>query len=98
MCSDDERAQEIVNGKPYGHRPFELQTLDEASKFPGDTEAHQHVFQRARRGDQLCIKALAFLYQHSRPEYLAIVPAGLEGVGVMALVVDYPRLYRVDEA
>lgn len=62
----------LVHGKPYGHRPFELQRIDAMHRFRSDDEAHAHVFDQAHRGNPLALKALCFLRLHSPFEYAAI--------------------------
>jgi hypothetical protein len=65
---------EIVRGKAYGHRPFELQRVDEMQRFQNDDEAHSHVLNQAQLGNLLAIKALRFLRIHSPIERAAIEP------------------------
>ena len=62
----------LVQGKPYGHRPFELQRIDEMHRFRNDDEAHAHVFNQAQLGNPLAAKVLRFLALNSPPEYAAI--------------------------
>ena len=66
-----EEAELEVDGKPYGHRPFELQALDDGPLT--DQGAWNIVNCGARNGDPLCIQALAFLAEHSPDEHAAII-------------------------
>lgn len=70
---DDETAKDIVDGKPYGYRPFELQRDDDAAIFRSDTDAWRHVRERAAAGSVLHQKALAFLKEESPAEHEAIM-------------------------
>lgn len=74
-CGDEGRENEIVNGKPYGHRPWELQRVDELAIFANDDEAWEFVRRQVAAGDPLALSAKAFLYNHSRPEHDAIFGA-----------------------
>lgn len=71
-----EAAEEIVDGKPYGHRPFEVMSLDDppegAPKLADDEAAWDLVLDGVAKGDPLCIKAREFLLQHSPAEHDAI--------------------------
>lgn len=62
----------VVNGKPYGYRPFELQRYEEAGIFAADQDAWRFVWYRAQDGSPLHQQALAFLQQESPEEYTAI--------------------------
>jgi hypothetical protein len=68
---------QLVNGKPYGHRPFEIQRVDEMDVFAGDDEAHAFVRAAAEKGDQLAGRALAFLQAYSPLEHAAICSIAL---------------------
>lgn len=68
-CNDLERDQEIVNGKVYGPRPFELCKYDELDTFKRDQEAWVFVWQNAKKGDRLAKRALRFLRRHSLKEF-----------------------------
>jgi hypothetical protein len=72
---EEETEQEIVNGRPYGERPWELQADDEAGIFADDAEAWKHVTTKAAEGSALHQRALAFLQAHSPNEYQAVVEA-----------------------
>lgn len=65
--------KELVNGKPYGHRPFELQRDDEMGVFEDDAAAHVFVRDAAAKGDGLAQRALAYLQVVSPLEYEAII-------------------------
>lgn len=67
-----EDASTVVNGKPYGERPYELQADADSKKFSSDDEAWRFVYQQAANGDALAQKALQFLKENSRAEYKAI--------------------------
>lgn len=45
-------AEEIVNGKPYGYRPYELQRDDEANLLSSDEDAWLLVRRNAQAGDE----------------------------------------------
>lgn len=62
-----------ADGKRYGHRPFELQAVDEMNIFKDDHEAWRFVKNQALSGDQLALKALSFLLAKSPEEHIAIV-------------------------
>lgn len=64
---------EIVDGKPYGHRPYELQRDDEKAIPPTDKAAHEFVAAAALKDDALALRALAYLEVVSPLEYAAIV-------------------------
>lgn len=79
---DEESERQIVDGRPYGHRPFELQALaepeGEGSFFdrrgnPDDVRAQEHVLQRAKEGSARHKRAIAFLSVHSPREYTALM-------------------------
>lgn len=70
---DPETEKELVNGKPYGHRPFEIQRVDEMEVFANDDEAHAFVRAAAQKGDQLASRALAFLQAYSPIEFAAVM-------------------------
>lgn len=70
-CAETEK--ELVNGKPYGHRPFELQRDDEMEVFESDDAAHAFVRDAAAKGDALALRALAHLKEVSPLEYDAIM-------------------------
>jgi len=72
---NEDDAQEMVNGKPYGHRPFELQRDDEQGVFADDAEAHAFVRAAAQTGDKVAQRALAFLEKYSPAEYAAVMAA-----------------------
>lgn len=72
---DPETEKELVNGKPYGHRPFELQRDDEQEVFANDAEAHAFVRAAAQNGDPVAVRALAFLEKYSPAEYAAVMAA-----------------------
>lgn len=65
--------QQLVNGTPYGHRPFELQRCDDTKRFASDDEAHRFVRIGAQNGNELAAKALAYLQQCSAVEYAAVM-------------------------
>lgn len=69
-CEASETA--IVNGKPYGHRPFEIQSCDEADIFTGDNEAHVFIRRQFALEDPLVLRAAKFLAYRSPFEYEAI--------------------------
>lgn len=69
----EESEQSIVDGQPYGYRPFELQRDDEANTFPTDQEAWTHVVCRALAGSAPHQYALDFLQEHAFNEYAAIM-------------------------
>ena len=65
--------EELVDGQAYGHRPFELQVVEERTIFRnGDPEAWRHVCRRCAEGSALHTRALLFLAQESVAEFLAI--------------------------
>ncbi len=68
-----ETEKELVNGKPYGHRPFEIQMVEEMGVFANDEEAHAFVRAAAQSGDSLANRALAFLQAFSPIEYAAVM-------------------------
>ena len=71
---DDKTVNEqIVEGRPYGYRPFELQAVHEADILPDDNAAHVFVVESANAGDPLALKALAFLKERSPVEYEAVL-------------------------
>jgi hypothetical protein len=72
---DDAEKQGLVNGKPYGHRPYELQAIVDEGVFETDNDAWKHVRKLALKGDACAVAALEFLKKHSPPEYEAIVEA-----------------------
>ena len=67
------RAQKLVDGRPYGDRPFELQKDDEMDVFEQDADAWAFVCERAAAGDELCKTALQFLAENSPAEHEAIM-------------------------
>lgn len=69
----EETEKSIVNGKPYGHRPYELQRDDEAGVFNDDDAAHKFVRKAAKKGDELATRALAYLKAVSPLEYEAVL-------------------------
>lgn len=70
---DDDIANQIVKGKPYGHRPYELQAVDEEGAFVDDEEAHTFVREAVNSGDPLAMRAAAYLQLHSPVEYDALM-------------------------
>jgi len=68
----DERAARVVDGKPYGDRPIELQRDDAADYFAEDCHAWQWVARRAADGNKLAARALAYLAEFSPAERDAI--------------------------
>ena len=65
------------DGRPYGHRPFELMFVQDPPDgkepiFASDDEAWAFVRAQADAGDTLGLKAKAFLSAHSPREYEAI--------------------------
>lgn len=70
---DLESANDIVNGKRYGFRQFEIQRDDEQAVFADDQAAHAFVLAAANKGDALSIRALAYLAVYSPHEHAAIV-------------------------
>lgn len=74
--SRDEKSEaQHVNGKPYGHRPFELQRDDEQEVFEDDAAAQAFVRTAAKSGEAVAVRALAFLEKNSPVEYAAIMEA-----------------------
>jgi hypothetical protein len=71
QCDDLERDVEIVNGKKYGPRRFELNAWadDPKGAFKYDNEAWVFVWDRAAKGDALAKRALRFLRRRSIKEY-----------------------------
>lgn len=70
------RDSAIVDGRPYGHRPFELRAEADDAIFVGnacDLDAQAFVVAKARAGSALHRRALAFLQRYSRFEYEAIL-------------------------
>ncbi len=64
---------DVVNGKPYGYRPFEIQRCDEADIFKGgDLEAHAFVRKNYEAGELLTQRAAEFLKLRSPVEYEAV--------------------------
>jgi protein-disulfide isomerase-like protein with CxxC motif len=72
---DEETESQLVDGKPYGHRPFELQRDDEQELFDDDAAAHAFVRAAAQNGDKVAQRALAFLEKYSPAEYAAVMAA-----------------------
>lgn len=71
-----EAERALVNDKPYGHRPFELQAWADAEceNAPAfDKDAWRLVLTRANEGSLLHQKALDFLAAYSHPEFDAIM-------------------------
>ena len=62
----------VVDGAPYGHRPVELQKLDEEDVFEEDADAWKFVYQNFMRGDELATRAFLSLEQESPAELAAI--------------------------
>lgn len=72
-CRSEESEKQIIDGKPYGHRPFEIQSCDEADIFKGgDLEAHAFVRQNYETGEWLAHRAAEFLKVESPQEYEAV--------------------------
>lgn len=69
---DPERENRLVNGKPYGRRPYELQALDEAEVFVDDEAAWAFVRARWAEGDPLACKAADWLKARSPAEHAAV--------------------------
>jgi len=69
---DPESANQLVDGKPYGYRPFEIQRVDDLEIFTDDNAAHAFVRAEAQNGDPLALRALAFLQTYSPNEYAAV--------------------------
>ena len=69
---EPETEAQIVNSKPYGHRPYELQAVLDEGVFADDGEAWDFVRARVAEGDALATKAAAWLKAHSPCEYAAI--------------------------
>lgn len=69
---EPETEAQLVNGKPYGHRPYELQAVLDEGIFADDGEAWDFVRCRVAEGDTLATKAVAWLKAHSPCEYAAI--------------------------
>lgn len=67
---------QLVDGEPYGHRPYELQKVDESDTFDDDNEAWTYVLRRSQEGDDLATRALRFLEVESPNEYREIVRCG----------------------
>lgn len=71
-----EAAEEVVEGKPYGHRPYEVMSLDDppegAPKLADDYAAWDLLVAGVKSGNPLCVRARDFLIVNSRAEYEAI--------------------------
>lgn len=71
---DREDRERVVGGRPYGHRPFELQAVldppdDADPAFDDDAEAWSFVRRQALAGDALAVRAREFLRVHSPVEF-----------------------------
>lgn len=73
VSRDPSTEKEVVNGRVYGHRPFELQRDDEHQVLADDAAAHAFVVAAAKAGDPLAQRAMAYLQVFSPVEYAAVV-------------------------
>lgn len=73
VTRDPSTEKEIIDGKPYGHRPYELQRDDEHHVLADDPAAHEFVVAAAKAGDPLAQRALAYLQVFSPLEYATVV-------------------------
>lgn len=62
----------LVDGRPYGHRPLELERDDEAALFVDDMAVWTHVWQRASAMDACAFEAMVLLKTYAPNEYAAI--------------------------
>jgi hypothetical protein len=65
----------IVNGRPYGYRPYEIMTVLDEGIFADDEEAWDFVKFQVASGDALALRAAEFLRANSPCEYKAVFEA-----------------------
>jgi hypothetical protein len=74
---DPSSEQDIVDGRPYGHRPYEIEYLAEPeeghAQLKSDHQAWRIVVNRANAGSEPHCRALAFLLYESPEEFGAIM-------------------------
>jgi hypothetical protein len=85
----DERSRQIVNGKPYGHRPYELCKLDDPDdalrggkpkhNFGSDLQVWRYIVGQIQKKEgkdlesDIALTAMTFLAEHSPVEYKDIL-------------------------
>jgi hypothetical protein len=78
---DKSVTEQIVNGEPYGYRPFELQAIEESDIFNSDAEAQVHVVRKALcQNTKMELATLKFLATYSPPEFEAVMRSYAEKV------------------